>query len=60
MRPKVIQIAIRSGFDGPNGCDDGAVYLLYDNGEVYFRYNDCESPWHRLGLPLLDEEGNVE
>jgi hypothetical protein len=60
VSPKVIQIAISSGFDGPNSCDDGAVYLLYDNGDVYFRYNSPTSDWLRVGIPILDEEGNVE
>jgi hypothetical protein len=34
-KPKVIQIAIQSGFDGPDNHGKPFVYVLYDNGEVW-------------------------
>jgi hypothetical protein len=60
VRPKVIQIAIRSGYETAEGFDDGAVYLLYDNGDVYTRYNTAHSDWERVDLPTDEQKGNVE
>jgi hypothetical protein len=36
MKPKVIQIAIEPGYDGPDNSAQACVFLLYDNGLIYW------------------------
>ncbi len=51
-KPKVIQIAIQSGFDGPDNHGTPFVYVLYDNGEVWRApAADTDGEWEIVDTP---------
>ena len=61
-KPKVIQIAIQSGYDGPDRAGNPFIYVLYDNGEVWrCETGETDDEWEFVETP--DEEAswpNVE
>ena len=51
-KTKVIQIAIQSGFDGPDKSGTPFVYVLYDNGEVWRApANQTDGEWEIVDTP---------
>jgi hypothetical protein len=50
--PKVIQIAIQPGFDGPDRSGNPFIYVLYDNGEVWrCQTSDTDGEWEIVDVP---------
>jgi hypothetical protein len=58
VRPKIIQIATRSGFEGPENSDSGRLYVLFDNGVMFSRGIFEGARWKRVDVPVINEEGD--
>ena len=52
MSPKVIQIAV----DPVSRFHDGGLYLLFDNGDVWYRFRDHLNGWIPINVPQYDKE----
>ena len=52
MSPKVIQIAV----EPPSDSYDGCLYLLFDNGDVWYRMQDGSRRWVPMDIPEYDNK----
>ena len=60
-RPKVIQIAVNPGWDGPEYSGCPYLYVLYDNGEVWRRRtDDKDAQWRYVETPDDEAAGPME
>jgi len=53
-KPKIVQIAIDHGFDGPNQSRRPTIYVLYDDGQVWRALCDDTRDWDPVDTPDED------